>query len=149
MTLRGTWRVIFSGVCLQLRWDEQLMALVDHLLDLAGLVHLEVVHELHLLLLVETIGSGFLTPTWVEVVRHLVALVRSIVFVVKRRRERHCRRVELVLLRHCKSRVPLGQLGECRWKRGELCRRRVAKGRYVRIDRCLWAWVIVLLRLLG
>lgn len=100
----------------QLRRYEKLVTLVDHLLDLAGFVHLEVVHELQLLLLIETVGSGFLAPTWIEVISHLIALVRCIEFIVERRGERHGRIVVWVLLRHGESRVPLRQLGECRWE---------------------------------
>lgn len=96
-----------SGVSLQLRRYEQLVALVDHFFDLAGFVHLKVVHELHLLLLVETVGSSFLAPAWIEVVRHLVSLIRSVVLVVQWRRERHCRVVKLIVLWQRKRRVPL------------------------------------------
>lgn len=107
MILRGTRTEGFSGVSLQLWRDEQLVALMDHLLDLASLVHFEIVHELHLLLLVETIGPSFLTPAGIEVVSHLVALIRSVVLIVQRRSERHCRSIELVLLRHCECGIPL------------------------------------------
>lgn len=107
---------------------------MDHLLDLAGFVYLEVVHELHLLLLVETISSGLLAPTWVEVVSHFIALVRRIVLIIQWRSKRHCRCVVLVLLRHCKSGVPLRHLGECCWERGERCGGRIAEDRHVPID---------------
>jgi hypothetical protein len=75
----------FSRVRLQLWRYKQLMTLVNHLLNLACFVHLEIMHQLHLLLLIQTVRSCFLTPPWIEVICHLVALIRCIVLVVQRR----------------------------------------------------------------
>ena len=74
---------IFSVWCLRVR-SEKLVALLDHLLNFAGLVSLEILHQLHLLLLIQTStpANTFLTPLWIKVIGHRITLVCCIALIV-------------------------------------------------------------------
>jgi hypothetical protein len=73
------------SVRLQLWRSEKLVTLLNHHLNVLRLVHLKVVHQLHLLLLVQSCAPGILAPAWVEVVSHFKALIRCISLVVEGR----------------------------------------------------------------